>query len=271
MPFSIDLFDELSREVPVIADLKPGGAYLAADMFNAGGCRVFGKCLMEAGLLEDIPTVTGRSLFEEIADASEAQGQRVIRPVSDPVKQTGGLRVLYGDLAPDGAVLKTAGYADGAFKGPARVFDSEEECFDVVQAGGINSGDVVIIRYEGPKGGPGMREMLAVTAALAGQGLAGSVALITDGRFSGASHGFVIGHVTPEAAAGGPIAYVQDGDIIEIDPDTRRIDCVIPWEVRHEEITIKPLKRFGGVFDKYACLVGPASQGATTLQESSND
>ncbi|MEM9232962.1 MAG: dihydroxy-acid dehydratase, partial [Pseudomonadota bacterium] len=266
-PFDIDLFDQLSREVPVIADLKPGGQFLAEDMFDAGGCRVFGQRLMEAGLLEDTMTVTGRTLFEELDEAQETSGQSVITSVAEPVKATGGIRILYGDVAPEGAVLKTAGYADQPFEGPARIFDTEEDCFAAVQDGKIVAGDVVVIRYEGPKGGPGMREMLAVTAALAGQGLAGEVALITDGRFSGASHGFVIGHVTPEAAVGGPLAYLQEGDVIRIDPAARRIDCDIPWSERKSSMTVRPPVSRGGVFDKFAHLVGPASRGATTLQE----
>ena len=265
--FDIDIFDELSREVPVITDLKPGGRYLAQDMSEAGGCRLFGARLKEAGLLEDTMTVTGRTLFEELAEAEETPGQDVIWTVDKPVKETGGIRILYGDVAPEGAVLKTSGYADRAFSGPARVFDCEEDCFAEVQAGGIKSGDVVVIRYEGPKGGPGMREMLAVTAALAGQGLAGDVALITDGRFSGASHGYVIGHASPEAAAGGPLAYLKDGDMISIDPASRRIDADIPWEERRAEMSVRPQKSYGGVFDKFAKLVGSASRGAVTLQE----
>ena len=267
VPFSIDIFDELSRSVPVIADMKPGGRFLAQDLYAAGGCRLFGQRLREAGLIEDAMTVTGKTLFEELDATQETAGQEVVRTVSDPVKKTGGLRILYGDVAPEGSVLKTAGYGDGAFSGPARVFESEEECFAVVQQNGIKEGDVVVIRYEGPKGGPGMREMLGVTAALAGQGLAGKVALITDGRFSGASHGFVIGHVAPEAAVGGPIGLLQEGDMISIDAETRRIDADVDWEARRKDFTPRKLRRFGGVFDKYAALAASASRGATTLQE----
>ncbi|NNU16862.1 dihydroxy-acid dehydratase [Parvularcula sp. ZS-1/3] len=267
VPFDIELFDKLSRETPVIADLKPGGRYMAEDLTAAGGCRLFGQRLREAGMIEDVPTVSGRTLFEELDAFEETQGQKVVRTVRDPVKQTGGLRILYGDLAPEGAVLKTAGYSTSRFEGPAKVFGSEEECFEAVSKGAIKEGDVVIIRYEGPKGGPGMREMLAITGALAGQGLAGKVALITDGRFSGASHGFVIGHVSPEAAVGGPIALVNEGDTITIDVESRRIDAAIDWDQRAKDLVMPEPNRFGGVFDKFAALVGSASRGATTLQE----
>ena len=262
---SIDIFDDLSRTTPVITDLKPGGRFLAKDLFAAGGMGLFGKRLMEGGALEDAPTVSGRSLFEELSEANETAGQEVVRTVENPVKKTGGLRVLYGDLAPDGAVLKTAGYNDGAFEGRARVFNSEDEAFAAVQANDIVEGDVVVIRYEGPKGGPGMREMLAVTAAVAGQGLAGKVALITDGRFSGASHGFVIGHVSPEAAVGGPIGLIEEGDRIKIDAEGRRIDADIDWEARRAAFTPRPPNRMGGAFDKYAKLVSSASKGAVTI------
>jgi len=269
VPFSIDLFDELSRTTPVITDLKPGGRFLAKDLHAAGGMRLFGQRLVEGGKLVDAPTVSGRSLFEELQKAEETPGQQVVKTVADPAKKTGGLRVLYGDVAPEGAVLKTAGYADGAFKGPARVFESEEEAFAAVGAQKVKEGDVVVIRYEGPKGGPGMREMLAVTAALAGQGLAGKVALMTDGRFSGASHGFVIGHIAPEAANGGPIALIEEGDIISIDPASRRIDADIDWAARRAAFKPKPPRRMGGAFDKYARLVSSAAKGAVTISTDS--
>jgi dihydroxy-acid dehydratase len=268
VPFSIDLFDRLSRETPVITDLKPGGKYLARDLYEAGGVALFGKRLMEGGRIVDSATVSGRTLFEEFALARESAGQRVVSAVDEPFKPTGGIRILYGDVAPDGAVLKTAGYGDGAFEGPARIFDGEEAAFAAVSNRTINAGDVVVIRYEGPKGGPGMREMLAVTAALAGQGLAGKVALITDGRFSGASHGFVIGHVSPEAAAGGPIGLLKDGDVVRIDAESRRIDANVDWAARRAAFTPRPAAKWGGVFDKYARLVSSASKGAVTIQSS---
>ncbi len=266
VPFSIDLFDELSRSTPVITDLKPGGRFLAKDLYDAGGVRLFGKRLMEAGKLADIPTVSGRTLFEELGEAAETPGQAVVRSTADPLKQTGGLRVLYGDVAPEGSVLKTAGYADGEFVGRARVFDREEDAFAAVSNREIAEGDVIVIRYEGPKGGPGMREMLATTAAVAGQGLAGKVAMITDGRFSGASHGFVIGHVAPEAAAGGPIALIEEGDIIRINAEARRINADVDWAARRAAFTPKPRKRMGGAFDKFAALAASASRGAVTIQ-----
>jgi dihydroxy-acid dehydratase len=270
VPFSIDLFDSLSRETPVITDLKPGGKYLARDLYEAGGVALFGKRLMEGGRLADAPTVSGRSLFEEFAAAREAPGQKVVSAVDKPFKATGGVRILYGEVAPEGAVLKTAGYGDGAFEGRARVFDSEEDAFAAVSRREIVAGDVVVIRYEGPKGGPGMREMLGVTAALAGQGLAGKVALITDGRFSGASHGFVIGHVSPEAASGGPIALLMDGDVIRIDAEVRRIDANVDWAARRAAFTPRKQPKMGGVFDKYARLVASASKGAVTIQSSAD-
>ena len=266
VPFSIDLFDELSRSTPVISNLKPGGRYLAKDLYAAGGVRLFGQSLMDGGKIEDTPTVSGETLFGEFKKAEETAGQKVVHAVADPFKQTGGLRILYGDLAPEGGVLKTAGYADGAFEGTARVFDGEEAAFKAVNDREIKEGDVVVIRYEGPKGGPGMREMLATTAAVAGQGLAGKVALITDGRFSGASHGFVIGHVAPEAAVGGPIGLLQDGDKITIDAEARRIDADIDWAARRAAFKPKAPNRMGGVFDKYAKLVSSASKGAVTIE-----
>lgn len=266
VPFSIDVFDELSRTTPVITDLKPGGQFLAKDLYEAGGVRLFGKKLVDGGKIADVPTVSGRTLFEELNEAEETAGQKVVRSVEAPVKETGGLRVLYGDVAPEGSVLKTAGYADGAFVGRARVFDCEEDAFAAVSKREIVEGDVIVIRYEGPKGGPGMREMLATTAAVAGQGLAGKVAMITDGRFSGASHGFVIGHVAPEAANGGPIALIEEGDTIRIDVEARRIDADIDWEARRAALIPKPRKRMGGAFDKFAALAASASRGAVTIQ-----
>jgi dihydroxy-acid dehydratase len=268
-PFSIDIFDKVSDEAPVILDLKPGGKYLAVDLFKAGGVRLFGKRLRDAGKLADTPTVTGRSLFAELDEAQETPGQQVVLPLDQALKPTGGLRILYGALAPEGAVLKTAGYAQDVFAGPARVFDSEEECFAVVEQNGIREGDVVVIRNEGPRGGPGMREMLAVTAALAGQGLAGKVALITDGRFSGASHGFVIGHVSPETARGGPMGKLRDGDVIRIDVNRRRIDTdadLASRESAPDKGAQMKKESFGGAFSKYARLVSSASRGAVTIE-----
>lgn len=270
VPFSIDLFDQISRETPVITDLKPGGKYLARDLYAAGGVRLFGARLKDARAIEDAPTVSGESLFAEFEKAQEAAGQRVVGTIDKPFKATGGLRILYGDVAPDGAVLKTAGYGDGSFEGRARVFECEEDAFAAVSKRDIKEGDVVVIRYEGPKGGPGMREMLGVTAALAGQGLAGKVALLTDGRFSGASHGFVIGHIAPEAAVGGPIGLLKDGDVIRIDAEARRIDADVDWNARRNGFAPRPQKKFGGVFDKYARLVSSASKGAVTIQSSEN-
>ena len=264
VPFSIDLFDELSRNVPVITDLKPGGRYLARDLYRAGGMALFGRRLLEGGKLADAPTVSGRSLAEELRDAPETAGQQVVHSVERPFKTTGGLRILYGDLAPEGAVLKTAGYDDGSFTGRARVFECEEDAFEAVQAGAIVEGDVIVIRYEGPRGGPGMREMLAVTAAVAGQGLAGKVALITDGRFSGASHGFVIGHVAPEAANSGPIALIAEGDTIRIDAEARAISADINWQARRAAFVPREPNRMGGAFDKFARLVSSAAHGAVT-------
>lgn len=266
IPFDIDLFDKLSRETPVITDLKPGGRYLARDLFEAGGSRLFGARLMAGGALADAPTVSGRNLFDELKEAKEAPGQKVVSDVAHPFKKTGGVRILYGDIAPEGAVLKTAGYGDGSFEGRARVFECEEDAFAAVSRREIVAGDVVVIRFEGPRGGPGMREMLGVTAALAGQGLAGKVALMTDGRFSGASHGFVIGHICPEAAVGGPIALLKDGDLIRIDAERRRIDAEIDWAARRRTFEPRPRPRMGGVFDKYARLVSSASRGAVTIQ-----
>lgn len=265
VPFSIDIFDELSRTTPVITDLKPGGQYLARDLYAAGGMALFGKRLMEADKLVDTPTVSGRSLFDELNRAVETPGQQVVRSVDVPVKKTGGLRILYGDLAPEGAVLKTAGYGDGSFTGRARVFDGEEAAFKAVNDRRITAGDVIVIRYEGPRGGPGMREMLAVTAAVAGQGLAGDVALITDGRFSGASHGFVIGHVAPEASLGGAIGLIEEGDMITIDAENRRIDADVDWEIRRRNFKPRQPNRMGGAFDKFARLVSSAAKGAVTI------
>ena len=262
--FDIDAFDTISRTTPVIGDLKPGGKYMAFDLYAAGGSALIGKRLVDDGRIEDQATVTGRSLFEEINDAVETEGQDVVRQFADPVKSRGGYGILYGDLAPEGCVVKLAGHGALFFEGKARVFESEEACFEVVQNNGIKKGDVVIIRNEGPCGGPGMREMLGVTAALVGQDLADHVALITDGRFSGASYGFVIGHVAPEAAHGGPLAFVQDGDTVTIDVEGRTINVDVDLEARKVGWTPPKPKYPSGAYAKFAKLVGSASKGAVT-------
>jgi dihydroxy-acid dehydratase len=262
--FNIDAFDDVSRNTPVIGDLKPGGKYMAYDLYAAGGSALVGRRLVDAGRIDDSPTVTGRSLFEEVMDAPETEGQDVVRRWDAAVKSRGGYGILYGDLAPEGCVVKLAGHGALFFEGTARVFDSEEACFEVVQNNGIKKGDVVIIRNEGPAGGPGMREMLAVTAALVGQNLADDVALITDGRFSGASYGFVIGHVAPEAAHGGPIALVQDGDKITIDVEARTINVDFDVAARTKDWTAPTPRYTSGAYAKFAKLVGSASKGAVT-------
>ncbi|MGB3457018.1 MAG: dihydroxy-acid dehydratase [Litorimonas sp.] len=262
--FEIDAFDHVSRTTPVIGDLKPGGRYMAADLYKAGGSGLIGKRLVADGRIEDQKTVTGRTLFEEIDAATETPGQDVVRAFSDPVKSRGGYGILYGDLAPEGCVVKLAGHGALHFQGRARVFESEEACFEVVQNNGIHKGDVVVIRNEGPRGGPGMREMLGVTAALVGQDLADHVALITDGRFSGASYGFVIGHVAPEAAHGGPIAFVEEGDLITIDVEAQTINVDADLESRAQGWTQSPPRDVSGAYAKFAALVGSASKGAVT-------
>ncbi|MEQ7874756.1 dihydroxy-acid dehydratase [Sphingomonas sp. ASV193] len=262
--FNIDHFDHVSRDTPVIADLKPGGRFMAPDMSAAGGTALLGRRLMEAGLIADAPTVTGRSLFEHFAEAKETPGQEVIVTADAPVKARGGFGICYGNIAPEGGVVKLAGHGVLRFEGPAKVFDGEEAAFDAVTHGRIEAGDVVVIRGEGPVGGPGMREMLGVTAAIQGRGLGDSVALVTDGRFSGATYGFMVGHVSPEAARGGPVAKLQDGDRIVIDVDRRVIETdadlasrpACDWPVSAEAT---------GAFAKYAALVGSASHGAVTL------
>ena len=262
--FNIDVFDEISRSTPVIGDLKPGGKYMAYDLYAAGGSALIGKRLVDDGRIYDQPTVTGKSLFTEIKDCKELIDQKVVRHFSDPVKSRGGYGILYGDLAPEGCVVKLAGHGALYFQGSARVFESEEDCFKEVQDNGIKKGDVVIIRNEGPCGGPGMREMLGVTAALVGQNLADHVALITDGRFSGASYGFVIGHVAPEAAKGGPLAFVKDGDIITIDVEARTINIDADLKSRISDWSPPKPKYTTGAYAKFAKLVGSASKGAVT-------
>jgi len=262
--FDIDVFDEISRSTPVIGDLKPGGKYMAYDLYAAGGSALIGKRLVDDGRIYDQPTVTGKSLFTEIKNCKELTDQKVVRHFSDPVKSRGGYGILYGDLAPEGCVVKLAGHGALYFQGSARVFESEEDCFKEVQNSRIKKGDVVIIRNEGPCGGPGMREMLGVTAALVGQNLADHVALITDGRFSGASYGFVIGHVAPEAAKGGPLAFVKDGDTITIDVEARTINIDADLTSRVSDWTPPKPKYTTGAYAKFAKLVGSASKGAVT-------
>ena len=261
---SIDDFDGISAATPVIADLKPAGRFTAPDVDRAGGLRLLIKRLLDGGLLKDQPTVSGKTLAEEAEEAEETAGQEVIRSLEKPIKSRGGIAILHGSLAPDGCVVKLAGHERTHHSGPARVFDSEELAFAAVQDGDIESGDVIIIRYEGPKGGPGMREMLAVTAALMGQGLGDSVALVTDGRFSGATHGFMVGHVAPEAAKGGPIALVRDGDTVTLDVDARTLDVEEDMGPRRSEWRPPEPRYVKGAFAKYAKLVASASEGAVT-------
>jgi len=261
---SIDDFDRVSANTPVLADLKPGGRFTAPDVDRAGGLRLLVKRLFEGGFLEDADTVTGKTLREEAASAEESAGQQVIHTLDQPLKPRGGIAILRGSLAPDGAVVKLAGHDRVAHSGPARVFDCEEDAFAAVQDRKIQSGDVVVIRYEGPRGGPGMREMLGVTAALIGQGLGESVALVTDGRFSGATHGFMVGHVAPEAGDGGPIALVRDGDTITLDVEARRLDVEADLETRRDSLELPEPRYKRGALAKYARLVASASEGATT-------
>jgi dihydroxy-acid dehydratase len=262
-PLDLEIFEHMSRTTPVIADLKPAGRFTAVELAAAGGTATVARELHKGGLLEDSPTVTGRSLFAELRAAPLAPaGQQVVRPLSAPVKPRGGYSILYGNLAPEGCVLKLAGPGVLRFEGPARVFDSEEDCFAAVQAGKITAGDIVVIRNEGPSGGPGMREMLAVTAALVGRGLGGSIALITDGRFSGATHGFMVGHIAPEASRGGPIGLLRDGDRVAIDAESRRLETDADLESRRASWTALAPRVTRGVLAKYAKTVGSAARGA---------
>ena len=268
VPLDIEDFDRISARTPLLADLKPGGRFVAADLDAAGGIRLVARRLLEGGLLHgEVPTVTGRSLSEEVRAAEAAPGQVVVRPLQSPLKPSGGLVILKGGLAPDGCVVKVAGHDRLHHQGPARVFDSEEAAFDAVQANRIEPGDVLVIRYEGPRGGPGMREMLGVTAALVGAGLGERVALITDGRFSGATKGLMAGHVAPEAAVGGPIAFVREGDMIRVDIPSRRLDLLVDAREldRRRGAWQAPSPRHrAGVFAKYAATVASASEGAVT-------
>ncbi|MBI3403419.1 MAG: dihydroxy-acid dehydratase [Acidobacteria bacterium] len=261
-------FDRISARVPLLADLKPSGRFVATDLHAAGGSPLVAKRLVEAGAVDgSAMTVTGRSLAADAALAVETPGQEVVRPVSAPIKKSGGLVILTGSLAPEGAVMKISGTERMQHRGPARVFDSEEAAFDAVQRQAITAGDVVVIRYEGPSGGPGMREMLAVTGAIVGAGLGDSVALITDGRFSGATRGFMVGHIAPEASRGGPLAAVRDGDVVAIDVAARKLDVeVADKELKQRlEAWRAPAPRYAsGVLGKYARLVSSASTGAVT-------
>ncbi|MGC2234001.1 MAG: dihydroxy-acid dehydratase, partial [Candidatus Acidiferrum sp.] len=269
IPLTIDDFDRISSRTPIIADLKPGGRFVATDLYAAGGTALVAKRLVDAKLLRgDAITVTGRTMAEEAAAAKETPNQEVVRKIDAPLKPTGGLVILKGNLAPEGCVIKVAGHNIQNFRGPARVFDDEEAAFAAIEENQIHAGDVIVIRYEGPKGGPGMREMLAVTAALVGAGLGDSVALLTDGRFSGATHGLMAGHVAPEAANGGPIAAVADGDIIVFDVPKRKLDVELTdAEIQKRLSSWKaPAPRFAnGVMAKYALLVSSAALGAVTL------
>ena len=268
IPLTLEDFHAISQKTPVLADLKPGGQFVATDLYEAGGIPFLAKRLAEAGLLHtDELTVTGKSIGEEANAATETEGQQVVRPVDAPLKPTGGFAILRGNLAPDGCVIKLAGQDKMLHRGPARIFDREEDTFAAIKGGQIQPGDVVIIRYEGPTGGPGMREMLGVTAALVGAGLSEDVALLTDGRFSGATHGFMICHVAPEAAKGGPIAILQEGDEIVIDAKERRLDVELSdteIQERFEQWTPPEPPYARGVMAKYANSVSSASEGAVT-------
>jgi len=269
IPLDLQDFDAISERTPFICDLSPGGKYVAKDYQDAGGSRVLAQRLKERGSLHDIPTVSGKTIFEEAAEAKETKGQQVILPWSAPLKPTGGLVIMKGNLAPEGAVIKVAGHERIHHQGPARVFDSEDLCFAAINAGKINPGDVLVIRYEGPRGGPGMREMLAVTAAIKGiPELSETVALLTDGRFSGATRGLMCGHVAPEAQLGGPIAAVHEGDLITFDIPNRTLTLNVPDSeiaVRLAQWQTPPPRYKRGVFAKYANTVSSASEGAITI------
>jgi dihydroxy-acid dehydratase len=265
---TMDDFERISRGTPLFADLKPGGRFVATDLYAAGGVPVILKRLAKAGILHgDAITVTGRTIGEEAAAATEAPGQEVVRPVEDPLKPEGGLAILRGNLATEGAVVKVAGTERRQQTGPARVFENEEDCFRAVKDQKINPGDIVVIRNEGPIGGPGMREMLQVTAAIVGEGLGESVAMVTDGRFSGATRGLMIGHVAPEAAKGGPIAAVRESDEITVDIDNRSLSVALSDEEIAKRVAEyeSPPSPFGrGVMGKYAATVSSAAKGAIT-------
>jgi dihydroxy-acid dehydratase len=266
IPLELDDFDTISARTPIVADIKPAGRFVATDLHAAGGVALVARELLKAGLVHgDAPTVDGRTLGEVATGVVETPGQEVVVPIERPLKSTGGLAILRGNLAPDGCVVKLAGHERLFHRGPARVFDSEEECFAAVKAKDIEPGDVVVIRYEGPAGGPGMREMLHVTAALVGEGLGEEVALLTDGRFSGATHGLMVGHVAPEAVRGGPIAALRDGDTIELDVEARELRVLLSDDelaARLAAVTPPAPRYTSGVFARYAALVSSASEGA---------
>jgi len=268
VPLTIEDFDRISSRTPIFVDLKPSGTFVAADVDKAGGIPLIAQRLVAGGYVDgSAVTCTGRTLAEEASQAKETAGQEVIRALDKPLKPTGGLAILRGSLAPEGCVIKLSGHNKKAHRGPARVFNREEDAMGAVTRGEIRPNDIVIIRYEGPRGGPGMREMLGVTSAIVGVGLSESVALVTDGRFSGATHGFMIAHVAPEAANGGPIAIVEEGDTVSIDVDAREINLEIPAEKMRERLTRwqAPAPRYTtGVFAKYCALVASASEGAVT-------
>ena len=271
IPFTIDEFDTIAERTPIVADIKPGGQYVAVDLFNAGGPGLVMRELLKQGKIDgNAPTVDGRTLQQIADDVKEAPGQKVVVPIETPLKATGGLAILRGNLSPGGSVVKLAGHERLLHRGPARIFDREEEAFAAVKAGGIKPGDVVVIRYEGPAGGPGMREMLHVTAALVGEGLGEEVALITDGRFSGATHGLMVGHVSPEAFRGGPIAALREGDTVVLDVEKRELNVELTDDEIAERMrgwTPPPPNYTTGVLAKYAALVQSASEGAITKPE----
>jgi dihydroxy-acid dehydratase len=268
VPLAIDDFDTISKRTPLLADLKPGGRYVAVDLDRAGGVPLLVQRLVSAGLVDGTQmSPSGRTIGEEANAVLETPGQDVVRQLSNPIKPNGGLVILKGNITPEGCVVKIAGHERLYHRGPARVFDREEDAMSAVTHGKVNAGDVVVIRYEGPRGGPGMREMLGVTGAIVGAGLGDTVALLTDGRFSGATRGLMVGHVSPEAARGGPIAALQEGDTIVFDIETRHLDV----ELSDAEIAARlsnwtePAPHYrGGVFAKYAALVSSASEGAIT-------
>jgi len=271
IPFTIDEFDTIAERTPIVVDIKPGGRFVAVDLFNAGGPGLVMRELLKKGKIDGTaPTVDGRTIQQIADDATAAPGQEVVVPIETPLKETGGLAILRGNLAPEGSVVKLAGHERLLHRGPARIFEREEEAFAAVKAGGIEPGDVVVIRYEGPAGGPGMREMLHVTAAIVGEGLGEDVALITDGRFSGATHGLMVGHIAPEAYRGGPIAALREGDTVVLDVEKRQLNVEISDEELAERMAgfTPPAPNYtSGVLAKYAALVSSASEGAITRPE----